>query len=115
MLYMNETWNRILLGELITTITPPKKIQSSYYKKEGKYPIIDQSVDYICGYSDDDDAVINIEKDDLVIFGDHTCIIKFVNFPFVQGADGIKIIKSSCPNKFDIKYLYQYLLYAPII
>lgn len=112
---LGDSWNRIPIGEIITTITPPKKIQSSYYKRNGKYPIIDQSTDYICGYSNDDDAVVNKEGTDVIIFGDHTCIIKFVDFPFVQGADGIKIIKSLCPEKIDIKYLYQYLLYSPIV
>ncbi len=112
---ISESWNRIPIGEIITTITPPKKIQSSYYKREGKYPIIDQSIDYICGYSNDDDAVVNKDGNDVIIFGDHTCVIKFVDFPFVQGADGIKIIKSLFPDKIDIKYLYQYLLFSPIV
>ena len=35
----------------------------------------------------------NISKDNYVLFGDHSEHIKFVDFAFVQGADGLKILK----------------------
>ena len=102
-------WNVQKVGEIIKTITPPKKLQSKEYREKGKYPIIDQSQEFICGYSDDDSAVINKDANELVVFGDHTCVLKFINFPFIQGADGIKIFKSKDPKKINIRYLYQYI------
>lgn len=113
--YDEKEWEEKKLGEIITTISPTKKLQSSEYKIDGVYPIVDQSQNYICGHSNDVDALINTTSDDLVVFGDHTCTLKFIDFPFIQGADGIKIFHSSNPDKIDNRYLYQYLLSNPLV
>lgn len=86
-----------------------KKMPSSCYLNEGKYKIIDQGQSLIAGYSNEQ---IGVYKDvPVVIFGDHTRIVKFIDFPFFLGADGTKILK----NKLgDTKYLYYYLLNAKI-
>ena len=111
----DENWEVAKVGDVIKTITPPKKLNSSEYKKTGKYPIIDQSQCYICGYSDDDDALMNHNNEDLIVFGDHTCVLKFVSFPFIQGADGIKIIKSKDSNKLVESFLFQSLQNNPVV
>ena len=111
----DENWEVAKVGDVIKTITPPKKINSSEYKKSGKYPIIDQSQSFICGYSDDDDALMNHNNEDLIVFGDHTCVLKFVSFPFIQGADGIKIIKSKDSNKLVESFLFQSLQNNPVV
>jgi len=83
------------------------KIPQSKFLDEGKYAIIDQSVEFIAGYTDDSSKIF---KDDLpvVIFGDHTKIFKFIDFPFALGADGTKIL---VPKKdiLNPKYFYFYL------
>lgn len=107
-------WEKSTLAEIIEIITPPKKLASSEYGKAGKFAIIDQSKNYICGYSDDMEAVINSQEDSVIVFGDHTCILKLINFPFIQGADGIKIFKSKDNEIIDTEYIYQYLLSSPI-
>lgn len=107
-------WKTICIRDVISTIAPPKKLQSLEYKKTGKFPIIDQSLNYIAGYSDDNTAVIQNNGNDYIIFGDHTCTLKLINFPFIQGADGIKIFKSKLKD-VQTKYLYQYILAHPII
>ena len=103
------------MGEVITTISPTKKLQSGEYKAVGSFPIVDQSQNYICGYSDDVEAVVNTTSENLIVFGDHTCTIKFVDFPFIQGADGIKIFKPSNSDEIDERFLYQALLFSPIV
>ncbi|WP_291096335.1 MULTISPECIES: restriction endonuclease subunit S [unclassified Empedobacter] len=105
------SWDVDVVKNLIKTITPPKKLNSNEYLKEGDYPIVDQSKSFYCGYSNDKEALISPEND-LIVFGDHTCITKYINHPFIQGADGIKIFstkKSVLPN-----YFYQYLQYNPV-
>jgi len=99
------------LGEVVKTITPPNKIQKADYKITGRFPIIDQSQNEIAGWTDDENSLIKLERD-LVIFGDHTCAIKYVNFPFVQGADGIKILKTN--DSLLPKFLYFYLKSKPL-
>jgi type I restriction enzyme M protein len=99
------------LGEIFRVITPPKKIPSSQVLPRGMFPVVDQSVDFIAGYTDNLDAVLFPEQP-LLIFGDHTCSLKFVDFPFAQGADGIKIL--SFPNSVLTKFAYYVLLVKPL-
>lgn len=106
-------WEIALIGDTIKNIIPPKKLYSSEYQISGKYPIVDQSLKYIVGYSNDDTAVIH-NKDFVIVFGDHTCVLKLINFPFIQGADGIKIFKSKFVDLIT-EYIYQYILVNPII
>ena len=113
--YNEKEWEEKKLGEIIITITPKKKMQTGDYKLTGKHPIIDQSQSYICGYCDDDAALANSNSEQMIVFGDHTCTLKFVDFPFIQGADGIKVFKSSNSNVVDERFLYQFLLFKPIV
>ncbi len=106
-------WGVDTVGHVIKSITPPKKLEASEYRTKGKYPIIDQSQKHIAGYSDDQDALINTEGKEMIVFGDHTCSLKFVDHPFIQGADGIKIFISNT-DKISTRYLYQYLSAFPI-
>ena len=112
--HANSFWLENLVGDSIKTLAPPKKLQSNDYKETGKYPIIDQSQEFICGYSDDDSALINKNSKELIVFGDHTCVLKFIDFPFIQGADGIKIFEPKRADEIDVRYLYQYLLSSRI-
>mgnify|MGYP006397821931 CR=1 FL=1 len=88
-----DEWKRKAVDALVETVTPPKKLQTADYRPAGKFQVIDQSQDYICGWTDDADAVIESGLP-VVVFGDHTCALKFVAHPFAQGADGIKIMKA---------------------
>ena len=82
------------------------KISKSLYLKSGLYPIIDQGKEEIAGYSDKN---INIfDKIPVIIFGDHTRIFKYVDYPFFSGADGVKILKNTSSLFLD-KYLYYSL------
>ena len=82
------------------------KIQQKDFLEEGEYPIIDQGEKFIAGYTNDKSKIYS-KKLPVVIFGDHTRIIKFVNFSFALGADGVKIL---VPNKhINAKYLYYVL------
>jgi len=92
----------------VTVISPIKGLSSDRYREKGAYPIIDQSKQFICGFTDDDSYLVNRGCESLIIFGDHTCIVKFVDFPFAQGADGIKVLSVSEKN-IDVRYLFQFL------
>ena len=104
-------WEEKKLGDLINTITPPIKIQKKNFKQSGNYPVIDQSQDEIAGWTDDVDSIVNIKKP-VVIFGDHTCAVKYSEKPFTQGADGIKILTTD--DNLLPKFLYLILKNQPI-
>ncbi|MBA7599486.1 hypothetical protein ES703_06520 [subsurface metagenome] len=86
----------------------PPSIPVTGYQTQGKYPIIDQSANYIAGYTDDDSLILR-EQLPVIIFGDHTRIFKFVNFPFAIGADGTKIIYPNS-DAYNPKFLYYHFL-----
>jgi type I restriction enzyme S subunit len=74
----------------------------------GRFPVVDQGQEFVAGYCDDESKVITSDLP-LIIFGDHTRCFKFVDFPFVIGADGTKVL---LPNKklYDPKFYYFAML-----
>ena len=108
---VQSKWPMVKLGEVVRTITPPKKIQKAEFGKTGMYPIIDQSQDEIVGWTDDSTAAVNVAKP-VVIFGDHTCSVKYTERPFVQGADGIKILETI--DSLQPRFLFYWLKTFPI-
>lgn|GEM_PF-123473 len=83
------------------------KLKQKDTKQYGKYPVVDQGEELINGYVDDEKLIYSGELP-LIIFGDHTRRIKFIDFKFAVGADGTKIFK---PKEFlNIYFLYYYLL-----
>ena len=74
----------------------------------GRFPVVDQGQKFVAGYCDDESKVIDFDLP-LIIFGDHTRCFKYVDFPFVLGADGTKIL---LPNKklYDPRFYYFALL-----
>ena len=91
--------------ESVYEILPiPKKIKSSDFIPKGKYPIIDQSDSFISGFWNDESDLIRIDTP-VIIFGDHSRVFKYIDFDFVAGADGIKILKPF-KNIIDSKYLF---------
>ena len=87
------------------------KIQTSEYGEQGKHIIIDQGQSQIAGYTDCEDGLF--EEVPVVIFGDHTRVIKYVDEPFFLGADGVKVLRSK-DNNANYKYLYYALKNAKI-
>jgi len=106
-----QKYPEVVLADAVDIITPPKKLQTSEYLPDGIIPIVDQSQDFIAGYTNDEAAIIN-PSTPYVIFGDHTCAVKYIEFSFAQGADGIKIL--SPHEEFIPKYFYYFLKNNPI-
>lgn len=104
-------WEVKRLGELVTTITPPKKLQTTEYQPSGQFPIIDQSPNDICGWTDDEAALVEVDFP-VVVFGDHSCVVKLVESPFAQGADGIKILAPA--DDIDGRFLFLSLEANPV-
>jgi len=86
--------------------TAGKSIKQKNYLKEGKFPVIDQGEDFISGYSNDESLVQNFKRP-VIIFGDHTRRIKYLDFPFIPGADGTKILLPK--QRIDSKFAYYQL------
>lgn len=101
--------NHIAIGQLIKQkriimIAPSIKIKRNDYLVDGATPIISQEAEYISGYCNLADK--NIPKDNYVCFGDHSEHIKFIDFAFVQGADGLKIMRTD-ETVLSTRYLFH--------
>ena len=99
-----KTMEELFQEKIISSITPSFKVKRNDYKDTGECPIISQEEEYISGYYDRVDK--NIGDNEYVCFGDHSEHIKYVNFRFVQGADGLKIITSNNKKWLNTKFLY---------
>lgn len=104
-------WEVKRLGELVETVTPPKKLQTSEYLPSGRFPIIDQSPSDVCGWTDDETALVQADFP-LVVFGDHSCVVKLADGPFAQGADGIRILAPT--SDIEARFLFLSLQADPI-
>ena len=87
------------------------KIKTSEYCEMGAHLIIDQGQEQVAGYTDIEEGVF--EEVPVIIFGDHTRVIKYVDKPFFLGADGVKVLRSKFKNA-NYKYLYYALKNARI-
>lgn len=90
---------------LVPIIGEATKIAQNEILDEGTYPVITQEADkIISGYTNNDRPITDIP---VIVFGDHSCTFKFVDFPFVRGADGTQLIKTN--SSANLKYIYNYL------
>lgn len=100
-------WVTASFDQVIGDATDSKaKLLSSEMKEEGQFPVIDQGQRFISGYTDRSELVRKFDSA-VIVFGDHTRAFKYVDFPFVQGADGTKVL---IPKARDTaKFLFYFL------
>jgi type I restriction enzyme M protein len=91
-LRIDPKWPMVTVGDVLQDVKYTPKVQKSEFLERGKYPIVDQSENFIAGYWNDASAVFHLSKP-VVLFGDHTRALKYVDFDFVLGADGVKILQ----------------------
>ena len=104
-------WKKINLEKCIDSVKYPSKIPKKNFLECGKFPIVSQDKELISGYWMDEQDLFIIDKP-IIVFGDHTKNIKYIDFNFVIGADGVKILQPK--NFLDPKFLYYFLLAYPV-
>ena len=104
---MSAPWPTLQFDEAVEDASGGNiKTKQNDYAEVGEFPIVDQGKALIAGYTDDEAALCKVPLP-VVIFGDHTRCLKFVDFPFGMGADGVKVLKPKAG--LDAKFLYHYL------
>ncbi len=106
---MNHWQTCPLLDSLVRNkIGKKNQIPKKEIVESGQVPVVDQGQKFIAGYCDNVDKLIDFDLP-LVVFGDHTRCFKYIDFPFVLGADGTKVLS---PNRelYDPKFYYFSLL-----
>lgn len=103
---MKQGWKIYEFEKCLEKFPSYNKIPKNKFLIEGNFPIISQEKEFINGYWNDEKDVIEIKKS-VVIFGDHTKIVKLIDFNFVAGADGVKIFQPI--DEINAEYFAYYL------
>ncbi len=104
---MISVWRSVPFDEAVEDASGGNfKTPQGDYLESGSLPIVDQGEALVGGYSNDPGATCRVALP-VVVFGDHTRRLKYVDFSFGMGADGVKVLKPR-PG-IDAKYLYHYL------
>ncbi|NLY12373.1 MAG: hypothetical protein GXZ10_02015 [Gammaproteobacteria bacterium] len=110
-----EDWDVISFDEVALRINTKKnQISASDYQSYGSYPVVDQGKKKIVGYSDLECKVFKVSDAGVIVFGDHTCIVKYVDFSFLVGADGVQVIsgREGCNTRF-LSYVMSFFPVEP--
>lgn len=86
-----EGWKKVEVGTCIAKVARTKQVMTAELLEVGKIPVVDQSRNFIAGYINDEDTVVDLGIP-IIVFGDHTRVLKYIQFPFAKGADGTQLI-----------------------
>lgn len=82
------------------------KVPQDHIIEAGMYPVITQEREQvIAGYTNRDNPILDLP---VIVFGDHSCSLKYIDYPFFRGADGTQLIKVD-ETIIIAKCLYYYL------
>lgn len=100
-------WQKVNFNSFFEVL-PSKKyqVQKQDYLSNGDIPVVDQGQSLIAGYTNDKNKIFNHDK--VIIFGDHTRIVKYIDFEFAVGADGTQIL--GVKQNINLKFAYYQLL-----
>lgn len=102
-----EGWKWVRLLSVFSNHTDSKKkLPQKEYLSTGTFPVVDQGKEIVGGYTENQSLLYSGPLP-VIIFGDHTRCIKFIDFFFVQGADGIKVLHAK--NIIIHKFFYYAL------
>ena len=107
----NHSWEEMLLEDCINKVKYTTKLQTKDFLKKGRFPIVSQEEDYVSGYWNRSEDVFKIKKP-VVVFGDHTRVLKYIDFDFVLGADGVRILEPI--EDLHPQYFYYFLRSNPV-
>ena len=104
-------WVEKPFEDCIEDVKYTTKIQRKEFLDEGEFPIVSQEAEFTNGYWDNVADVFKVTRP-IVIFGDHTQVLKYIDFDFVLGADGVKILP---PRPFlNPKFFFYALRSSPL-
>ena len=99
-------WHSLPFEECIEPVVYTAKVQRKDFLVNGAYPIVSQEESFINGFWDEGADLFTVDRP-VVVFGDHTRALKYIDFDFVLGADGVKVLK---PKPFlDPRFFYYQL------
>ena len=107
-----SSWSMAEFADVFDQVsTAGKNVKTKELNPTGRIPVVDQGRTFISGYLNDDSLAVSSGLP-LVLFGDHTREVKWLDFSFIPGADGVKLLKPK--SGIDARFLYFFLRNLPI-
>lgn len=109
----DDEWRTVPFAEVLQRVsTRNNQVTTRDYRRFGPLPVVDQGRDLIVAYSDRLDRQFTPPAGGAVLFGDHTCVVKLVDFPCAIGAEGTQLLLAR-PG-IVARFVYYELLARPI-
>lgn len=106
----HEGWSFITFDNMFKVDNKKSaQVKSSDYLETGAVPVVDQGKQLIVGYCNNEERYTDVP---VIIFGDHTRCLKWVDFEFCPGADGTQILNTK--GNVNKKYGYYSLCFTDI-
>ena len=107
-MFKPNNWDELSFNQFFESVGAKKyQIQKQDYLEEGSIPVVDQGQKKIAGFTENNDKILDV-GDGVIVFGDHTRIVKYIDFNFAVGADGTQILKTK--EGINLKFAYYQLL-----
>lgn len=103
-----EGWEKVEVGTCIAKVARTKQVMTGELLEVGKIPVVDQSRSFVAGYTNDEETIVDLGIP-VIVFGDHTRVLKYIQFPFAKGADGTQLIVTNNEK------MPQSLLYCSLV
>ena len=103
---MKTNWEIKKFEDCLEKVVYTNKIQRKDFLENGEYPVISQEQDFINGYWDNSGDLFKVKKT-VVIFEFHTQVLKYMDFDYVLGAYGVKILQLT--SDIDTRFFYYFL------
>jgi len=106
-------WEKVGFDEVFVKISAKQhQITTLEYLNDGNIPVVDQGKEKIVAFTNNTEKLFKVPEEGVIVFGDHTREIKYIDFDFVVGADGTQILKTK--KGFYTKFYYYHLLIQKI-
>ena len=103
-----DGWEKVEAGTCIAKVARTKQVMTAELLEVGRIPVVDQSRSFVAGYTNDEETIVDLGIP-VIVFGDHTRVLKYIQFPFAKGADGTQLIVTSNEK------MPQSLLYCSLV
>lgn len=106
-----KSWGWFEFSKVVKTLSSRgNQIPAKEICERGRFPVVTQSKNsLIDGYSEEESKLVSKAFLPLLVFGDHTRFLKYVDFQFIVGADGTKLIRPKDDGFVNCSYLYYVL------
>ncbi len=77
-----EGWEVVKTEQIVKRVPSGKKYSQKTVEQAGSVPVLDQGKSGIIGYHNDFPGVIASEDEPIIVFANHTCYQRIIQFPF---------------------------------